>query len=535
MKGVVCQMSNSPRKKPLIFIGLILFVAIAAVGIVFDFINHSKGAVAIISVAVSFVILAVFLVIEAVMRRRAEKLSEQDSDFDYEEESVPQYNIPADQRFLRHVEAAPVAEDAEQDDGEQWQGDFEDGGFDEELPVPEVQAEPFAGRRGRFGGVFKRREQSDNELSTAITGDDPEFEERRRAMYTQDEGENAQNELTQPEQAVEQYEPQDEQTEQDVEPEPQEDFLRPVMVLGEPRESDDTQAVSDEETAEPAEVEAAEEPAEPVEEQAAAEPEQVAQPVEQEPATGQVAVSDGVRTAVVGQSLDSFFAQMSDEDILYRDCVEVWSADAKPAVLRMMKYIEGIEDKQTQGLFGRECEYINAMLDRMYCFTQLEFIDEMLEPKKYNFAALVKECLKRFSPFFMEKRLGLLWKGLDIDIVIDKRWFIFALTQVIFNSVEFTDEGGKIAISAKRNGDFIDLTVDDSGKGITPEEMPYVFVAGYMGDDSPNEDGRRTGMGLFIARSVIIKMGGDVFAESTPGKGTRITLHLPAGVPENQE
>ncbi|MCL2486638.1 MAG: ATP-binding protein, partial [Oscillospiraceae bacterium] len=232
----------------------------------------------------------------------------------------------------------------------------------------------------------------------------------------------------------------------------------------------------------------------------------------------------------LGQSLQSFYDSMDESDILYRDCVEVWAADAKPSMLRLLKYIEGIEDKRTQGLFGRECEYVNAMIDRVFCFTQLEYIDDMMEPKRYNFAALVKECLRRFSPFFMEKRLGLLWKGLDTEVVIDRRWFIFALTQVVFNSVEFTDEGGKIAISATRSGDFVELTVEDSGRGIPPEEIPFVFAAGYMGDEVPNPEGRRTGMGLFIARSIVRKMGGDVTAESELGKGTRVVMRLPAGV-----
>ena len=48
-----------------------------------------------------------------------------------------------------------------------------------------------------------------------------------------------------------------------------------------------------------------------------------------------------------------------------------------------------------------------------------------------------------------------------------------------------------------------------------------------MGDNVPNESGRRTGMGLFITRSVVEKLGGTVTAESTVGKGTRITMILP--------
>ena len=228
-----------------------------------------------------------------------------------------------------------------------------------------------------------------------------------------------------------------------------------------------------------------------------------------------------------GQEIEEFFDHMSDDEILYSDCVEVWASDAKPAAIRLLRQVESLADKKTADSLGREAEYVNAMLDRIYYFTMLDSVKDNLELKKYNFSAMVKECLRRFSPFFMEKRIGLLWKGLDIDIVTDKRWLIFALTQVVFNAVEFTGLGGKIAISAKKEGSMIHLMVDDSGCGISDEDLPHIFMAGFMGDNVPNESGRRTGMGLFITRSVIEKLGGSVTAESTVGKGTRITMILP--------
>lgn len=235
-----------------------------------------------------------------------------------------------------------------------------------------------------------------------------------------------------------------------------------------------------------------------------------------------------IASAAPGQDIDSFFDGMSDEDIAYRDCVEVWASGAKNPMIKLLKYVDEIEDKKTAGLIGRECEYVNAMIDRMLYFSQLDMIDQALNMKEYNFSVLVKECLKRFSPFFMEKKIGLLWRGLDVNVITDKRWFIFALTQVIFNSVEFTPNGGKIAISAKKTDDYIDLIIDDSGEGIDHEELPYVFTAGFMGDDAPNPDETRTGMGLFITRSVMQKLGGECMADSTKGKGTRIVMRLPA-------
>ncbi|MBP3413808.1 MAG: ATP-binding protein [Clostridia bacterium] len=510
-------MSTAPRKKNIIFIGVIVFVSISILGILFDVILNKKGMIAIPAVAVAFLSLAVFFLVEWLMRKRSEpKVTKNDNDYYYSEDEVPN-----EQRFLRHQQSE---DDYDEDYDEDYEDDWQDASLDDMPPVDDDDFQPAPMQpRGRFGGVFKKRDQSENQISAAISDEDPDFGRTDSSDFGDDNFDD------------------DSFDDDDFRNEPQEDFLKPVMVIGAPGEIIEPSNETKEEPA--SQVQPAQDDFEQTADagtldQPAAEDEAASENDEEqfeqiEPqnfaeATGAVAVA----TASAGQTLESFYDTMSEEDILYRDCVEVWAADAKPYILRMIKYIEGIEDKQTQALFGKECEYINAMLDRIYAFTELQYIDEMLEPKQYVFSTLVKECLKRFSPFFMEKKIGLLWKGLDINIVVDKRWFIFALTQVLFNAVEFTEEGGKIAISAKRSGDFIDLIVDDSGKGISPEEMPYIFIAGYMGDESPNEDGRRTGMGLFIAKSVINKMGGDVFAESSPGKGTRITIHLPAGCEE---
>lgn len=548
-------MNTSPKKKNLLYIGLIAFLAIAVLGIICDFVLHTEGTVAIISVAVAFLILAVAIAIDAVGRKKAAKQAEQ------QENGSGEFSFNEESRFLRHTDDSTD----------------EVGGFT--LRRNETARSAFAGfaRRGTQETTAELEDasgwpadddaeptfdESQTELSSELPSDGFETDDSRLDVedVTDDEVFSfSEEELSQTQPAAEHTEPQsapsqpaDEVPEQpsDAEDGEADDPFKPVLRLtGE--QSSQPQPEPLPEVAAPAE-----QPAVPA---AAAEPQPQSQP--KQPTADDAALAADVAAAVAaaeakpaapvkptaaerraaaaipaasitaaatgGQSIESFYDEMSDEDILYRDCVEVWAADAKPSALKLIKYVETIEDKQTAALIGREVEYVNAMLDRINCFTQLEYIDELLEYKKHNYSTLVKDCLKRFSPFFMEKRLGLLWKGLDIDVMTDRRWFIFALTQVIFNAVEFTPQGGKIAISAKRGDDCIDLTVEDSGKGISPEELPFIFMAGYMGDDAPNESGRRTGMGLFIAQSVMRKMGGDMLAESTVGKGTRITLRMP--------
>lgn|GEM_PF-1607410 len=507
------KVNTSQQKKPLPFIGLIAFLAIAVVGMLYDFVVRAKGKVAIPAVAAAVVILGVILVVDAIIRKRAQA-GEADPDPFGEDES------DEDRQFLRHTaekpeEELPFSWNTDGDVHPAFAG-FRRHGADDVQPADGFEQASFEDMTA---------DSFDDDLDVANEPEQIEYAPGGEQLpevddVTDDEvysfDEDVQDDIT---------DAADDSAAQYDEPVQEDDPFRPVLRL-----DGQTEQPAEEITEEPVQEEIEEPEAEEI---AEPEPEPVPEPrprpkqVRPAPKAERAAVPAASAAASGGQTIESFYNEMSDEDILYRDCVEVWAADAKPAALRLIKYVEGIEDKQTAALIGREVEYVNAMIDRINCFTQLEYIDELLEYKEHNYSTLVKDCLKRFSPFFMEKRLGLLWKGLDINVLTDRRWFIFALTQVIFNAVEFTPNGGKIAISAKKYENYIDLTVEDSGKGIAAEELPFIFMAGYMGDDAPNESGRRTGMGLFIAQSVMRKMGGDMLAESVQGKGTRITLRMP--------
>lgn len=539
-------MNTSQKKKPLLYIGLIAFLAIAVVGILYDFISKSGGMVAIISVVVAFLILAAVLVIDAVARKRE---AQQNDDDPFAAAQTD------DNRFLRHTEESPEDNDYVWRPNTTARAGF--AGFGRRAAAPEeLENDPFA---PQFRPVEQNSDFEPN-VSDLPDGFDDDFGFEQPAVNTDSPVAGSQNlagELNDSFKLTAEPTPVTEMLPEEIPAEtPVESTFdsAPVPMQVETKEEDDmfkpvlkltgTEPATQPEPEQPAVVQEAKPEAPAAETAVAVQPVEVEpaaveaaapvqQPVAPKPtaaerrAAAAVPAASTVSTAVGGQTIESFYEEMTDEDILYRDCVEVWAADAKPAALRLIKYVEGIEDKQTAALIGREVEYLNAMIDRINCFTQLEYIDELLEYRKHNYSTLVKDCLKRFSPFFMEKRLGLLWKGLDIDVMTDRRWFIFALTQVIFNAVEFTPNGGKIAISAKKQENYIDLTVEDSGKGISPDELPFIFMAGYMGDDAPNENGGRTGMGLFIAQSVMRKMGGEMLAESTPGKGTRITMRMP--------
>jgi signal transduction histidine kinase len=91
------------------------------------------------------------------------------------------------------------------------------------------------------------------------------------------------------------------------------------------------------------------------------------------------------------------------------------------------------------------------------------------------------------------------------------------------NAAHATPPGGVIEVSAVDAGDFVRLIVRDSGKGISPENLPHIFEPFF----TTKEVGKGTGLGLAVTYSIVKRHGGSIEVESAPGSGTTFSVLLP--------
>lgn len=103
----------------------------------------------------------------------------------------------------------------------------------------------------------------------------------------------------------------------------------------------------------------------------------------------------------------------------------------------------------------------------------------------------------------------------------DRNWTVEALGNVLKNCIEHTGPGGRVTVACDANPLYASFTVSDTGEGIAPEDLPHIFTRFYRGK---NADENSVGIGLAMAKAVIVRQNGDIRAESTPGTGT--TFHI---------
>jgi signal transduction histidine kinase len=112
-------------------------------------------------------------------------------------------------------------------------------------------------------------------------------------------------------------------------------------------------------------------------------------------------------------------------------------------------------------------------------------------------------------------------------VQVDVERMMQVLGNLVSNALRYTPAGGAITLSMHNSPGKVELVVADSGPGISPEDLPFIFERSYRGEKARQQDGA-AGLGLSIARSLVEAQGGQIRAESHPGKGAAFIVALPA-------
>ena len=115
----------------------------------------------------------------------------------------------------------------------------------------------------------------------------------------------------------------------------------------------------------------------------------------------------------------------------------------------------------------------------------------------------------------------------DLTLVGDWGRLDQVFGNLVVNALRYTEEGGEIKVSAKKEDGSVVIIVRDSGEGIPEEDLPYVFDRFWKGDRSRSRASGGSGLGLAIARQFVQAHGGEIEAESQVGEGTTFLVKLP--------
>ncbi len=115
----------------------------------------------------------------------------------------------------------------------------------------------------------------------------------------------------------------------------------------------------------------------------------------------------------------------------------------------------------------------------------------------------------------------------NLFLQLDKSRFEKILNNLISNAIKFTPKTGKITIGIEEKENDIRISVADNGTGIHDEDIPYIFDRYYQSNNPDVKTEGGTGIGLALAKELIVLMGGEISVESTLGRGSRFNVRFP--------
>jgi PAS domain S-box-containing protein len=151
-----------------------------------------------------------------------------------------------------------------------------------------------------------------------------------------------------------------------------------------------------------------------------------------------------------------------------------------------------------------------------------------------DLAGIVHHAVESLRPAAQTKGIALhtILEPTSGEVVGDPDRLQQVAWNLLANAVKFTPRGGSVEVRLSRQGDDLRLEVTDTGEGISPEFLPYVFERFRQADGSTSRVHGGLGLGLAIVRHLIELQGGTVSAESAgKGRGARFTVTLPAATP----
>jgi signal transduction histidine kinase len=174
-----------------------------------------------------------------------------------------------------------------------------------------------------------------------------------------------------------------------------------------------------------------------------------------------------------------------------------------------------------------ESDRVAGMLSTLMDISEAETGTLRLQLEPVNLAELARQAVDLYEDLAEDRRLSIDVdaKG-DVWVRGDRSRLRQVLANLVDNAVKYTPAGGRIELRTERDGPEAVVTVEDTGTGIAPEELPRIWERLYRGDKSRSERG--LGLGLSLVRAIVQAHDGTVTAQSRLGAGSAFQVRLPA-------
>ncbi len=239
--------------------------------------------------------------------------------------------------------------------------------------------------------------------------------------------------------------------------------------------------------------------------------------------------------AALAQAFNSMAADLAHAEQLRRNLVADVAHELRTPISNIQGYLEAIRDRvmkpnaATIRSLNEEAALLSRLVDELQELSLAEAGELKLVYQAEDITRLIKQAVTPWQPKVAAKEISL---SLDLPdnlplVNIDWQRVNEVLHNLLENAVAYTRKGGTINVAAITQGDWVEVSVSDTGEGIPAEDLPHILERFYRVDKSRARATGGSGLGLTIAKRLVEAHGGKITVQSELGKGSRFSFTLP--------
>lgn len=212
------------------------------------------------------------------------------------------------------------------------------------------------------------------------------------------------------------------------------------------------------------------------------------------------------------------------------DYYSMWAHQIKTPMAALGVLIQTVEENSQEKGWEENRELVKNMklelfkteqyVEMVLGYLRMEDMSSDLAFSEYSLDDMIRQAVRKYSQMFIFRKIRLNYEPTGTSVLTDDKWFVFVLEQILSNSLKYTKSG---SISIYIEGD--SLVIEDTGIGIQKEDIPRVFERGFTGYNGRSHK-KSTGIGLYLSKSIMDKLGHEIRLESEVGEGTKVYLGI---------
>ncbi len=236
---------------------------------------------------------------------------------------------------------------------------------------------------------------------------------------------------------------------------------------------------------------------------------------------------------ILYDSIDDIVRYMSDEinkykymGEEYREYIELWVHEIKTPIASSKLIIENNRNKITESI-DEELNKINDFIEQVLYYAKSSVVEKDYIIKENILQNIINNVIKKNKNDLINKKVQVMLENLNVSIKTDSKWLEYVINQIVTNSIKYSkDENIKLKIYSKKFKECVKLYIEDNGIGISKEDIGRVFDKGFTGNNGRKYI-KSTGMGLYLCKNLLQKLGHDIYINSKQNVGTRVVIVFP--------